>query len=172
MKILFLTITCIVAITLPVSLHDKRPSNSLRTKEEPTKVIEEVEQDPVQQEWDPKTQGIGDLIEGPVTEVSPGKRKALKVEGRLFTASQFASFIKGQVMPKLNKRDQWKPKFIVLHHTGIPSIKQRPNGFTTDNMFSLADFYGVKKGWKSGPHLFVDQNGIWLFTALDRRGTH
>ena len=78
----------------------------------------------------------------------------------MFTPDQFALFIKSSVIPQLNKNDNWKPKFIVLHHIGIPSIRQRPNGFTTENMHSLAHFYGMKMGWRSGPHLFVDQNGI------------
>ena len=39
-------------------------------------------------------------------------------------------------------------------------------------MEGLAHYYGVTQGWWSGPHLFVDQNGIWVFSRLDQAGTH
>jgi len=130
---------------------------------------------PVQQsepEWDPAKSGIGDLTEGPPPIESSKKPKKIDIVGRLFTKEQFAAYVKKSIVPVLKKQGQWRPSFIVLHHTGIPSIKQRPNGFTTPNMHSLATFYGEKQRWRSGPHLFVDQNGIWVFTDLLKKGTH
>lgn len=171
MKILLLILAGLLSISLLAS-DGNRSSKSSRTQNDPPKAITESgEQDPVQ-EWDPLTQGIGDLTEGPRTEVAPAQRKKITIEGRLFRPEQFAAFVKNSVAPEFRKRDQWKPQFIVLHHTGIPSIRQRPHGFTTANMSSLATYYGISKGWRSGPHLFVDQNGIWVFTALTKRGTH
>lgn len=62
------------------------------------------------------------------------------------------------------------PKFIVLHNTATPDLSQRPHGFT--NMLGLEQYYRDVKGWSAGPHLFVDDNGIWAFTDLRVSGVH
>jgi hypothetical protein len=66
----------------------------------------------------------------------------------------------------------WRPGFIVLHNTATPSLAQRPNGFTKKHIQNLAAFYRDEKGWKAGPHLFVDDKQIWVFTPLTVSGTH
>jgi hypothetical protein len=65
----------------------------------------------------------------------------------------------------------WRPSFIVLHNTAAPSLAQRPKGFSSQNMKDLEAFYRGK-GWKAGPHLFIDDSRIWVFTALTTAGTH
>lgn len=169
MRVLHLTLIGVFAMSCLV-LSSTNPSRSSLKKDDPQPVVSET-QDPVE-EWDPVTQGIGDLTEGPRTETALKDRKPITIVGRLFRPEEFAVFVSKTIAPEFKKKNQWKPQFIVLHHTGIPSIKQRPFGFTTDNMSSLARFYGVTKGWRSGPHLFVDQNGIWVFNSLTKRGTH
>jgi hypothetical protein len=123
------------------------------------------------QEWDPEKHGIGDLTEGPRTESGPTQKKPIEIKGERFTLAEFAAYMKNEVVPSLRKQGAWKPNFIVLHHTGIPSIKQRPAGFSKENMPSLARYYG-NEGWRSGPHLFIDQNGVWVFSPLVKFGTH
>lgn len=172
MKRLTLFLTCILMVAL-FSQAKRLTGNSLRGDLTDTKVVENTTQDPVPiVEWDPERQGIGDLTEGPRIETAPQNRKPLKVIGQRFTPTEFAAYVKRNVVPELNKRGHWKPSFIVLHHTGVPSISQRREGFTNANIASLARYYGVGQGWRSGPHLFVDQNGIWVFTPLTRTGTH
>jgi hypothetical protein len=65
----------------------------------------------------------------------------------------------------------WTPNFCVLHNTASPSISQRPNGFTEEQMKSLQGYYSGM-GWKGGPHFFVDQNGVWAFNPINKKGTH
>jgi hypothetical protein len=170
MKRLLLTLICFALAFLAfVSQLTRHSRNG------PEVVLAEslTKQDPPpQQEWDPEKQGIGDLTEGPRTEVAPANRKPIAIVGQRFTLIEFASYLKKNVAPRLRKSGNWKPQFIVLHHTGIPSISQRPRGFTNDNMPSLARYYGINQGWRTGPHLFVDQNGIWVFTPLTQSGTH
>src|SRR2546423_4048211 len=112
-----------------------------------------------EKEWDPTRQGVGDLTEGPRTEVAPKFRKPVKIIGKRFTQQEFAHYVRTSVVPVLKQRGHWRPSFIVLHNTGVPSIRQRRDGFTDANMTALARYYGVNQGWSSGPHLFVDQNG-------------
>lgn len=63
-------------------------------------------------------------------------------------------------------------KFCVLHNTAVPSIAQRPKGFTRASMDSLVSFYRNTQHWHAGPHLFVDMNAIWVFTPLIEHGVH
>lgn len=65
----------------------------------------------------------------------------------------------------------WKGRFIVLHNTGSPTLAQRPIGLTAEHIVNLRLYYeGL--GWPAGPHVFVDQNGIWLFSPLNAPGVH
>ena len=66
----------------------------------------------------------------------------------------------------------WRPSFIVLHNTGIPSLAQRPSGFTKIHINNLVKFYRDVQGWRAGPHLFIDDKQIWVFTPLTVSGTH
>jgi N-acetylmuramoyl-L-alanine amidase len=66
----------------------------------------------------------------------------------------------------------WRPSFIVLHNTAIPSLAQRPNGFNNQQMQNFVSFYRDVEGWSSGPHLFIDDKQIWVFTPLIVSGTH
>lgn len=66
----------------------------------------------------------------------------------------------------------WHPKRLCLHHTAAPSLAQRPAGFIDAHMRNLRSYYKEKRGWSAGPHLFVDDNEVWLFTPLTRRGIH
>jgi len=66
----------------------------------------------------------------------------------------------------------WRPSFAVVHNTASPSLAQRPNGLTKKHIQNLEAFYRDEQGWKAGPHLFVDDKQIWVFTPLTVSGTH
>lgn len=66
---------------------------------------------------------------------------------------------------------QWTPTFCVLHNTATPTLAQRPNGFTEEHMKSLQGYYSGL-GWSGGPHFFVDQNGVWAFNPINKKGVH
>lgn len=69
----------------------------------------------------------------------------------------------------------WRPNFIVLHNTAVPSLSQRPSGLTLQHIRNLEAYYRDTQGWPSGPHAFVDDvddGGIWIFTPLVTPGTH
>src|SRR6476469_2470760 len=66
----------------------------------------------------------------------------------------------------------WRPSFIVLHNTAIPSLAQRPNGLTRQHIQGLESFYRDTQKWKDGPHLFIDDKQICVFTPLTLSGTH
>jgi len=65
----------------------------------------------------------------------------------------------------------WKPRRIVMHNTASPSLAQRPNGLMRQHIENLESYYR-KMGWSAGPHLFIDDLGIWVFTPLTTAGVH
>ncbi|NVN95844.1 MAG: N-acetylmuramoyl-L-alanine amidase [Bacteroidetes bacterium] len=70
---------------------------------------------------------------------------------------------------------QWsafKPKFIVLHNTGLPTLNMRPEGFTLQHIQNLVHYYRDELKWSAGPHLFIDDHKIWVFTPLNMSGIH
>jgi hypothetical protein len=70
------------------------------------------------------------------------------------------------------KWNAWRPSFVVLHNTASPSLAQRPNGLTKKNIDGLEAYYRDEKQWSAGPHLFVDDRQIWVFTPLTMSGVH
>jgi hypothetical protein len=67
------------------------------------------------------------------------------------------------------------PNKIIIHNTGLPTFKQWRRGKVYPNrMEALTSWYRDKQSppWKGGPHLFVDDKGLWLFNPLWKQGTH
>jgi hypothetical protein len=65
----------------------------------------------------------------------------------------------------------WKPSFMVLHNTAAPTLKQWNSYPEAQRILNLQSYY-KDLGWSSGPHAFIDNNTIWLFTPLTTPGTH
>lgn len=63
-------------------------------------------------------------------------------------------------------------KAVTLHHTGAPSLAQRPRGFLQQHIRNLRDFYQKEKQWSAGPHLFVDDDEIFGMCDLQKKGIH
>lgn len=66
----------------------------------------------------------------------------------------------------------WSPQFVVLHNTGVPKLSDKPHGFNAASMDALQDYYQHTQVWSGGPHLFVDQNGVWSFNDPRYPGVH
>jgi hypothetical protein len=52
------------------------------------------------------------------------------------------------------------------------ALADRPNGLTRTHIANLESFYRDTQGWSAGPHLFVDDRQIWVFTPLTLSGVH
>lgn len=88
------------------------------------------------------------------------------IVGLSFSPEQFDSYCHSL------KWTGWRPSFIVLHNTATPDLSQRPKGFTEQHMKNLVGFYRDQQGWSAGPHLFIDDRKIWVFTPLTVSGVH
>jgi hypothetical protein len=88
------------------------------------------------------------------------------IVGTSFTPDDFDSYCHTLLW------NAWRPSFMVVHNTGIPSLAQRSKGLTQTHIRNLEVFYRDQQRWKAGPHLFVDDKQIWVFTPLTVSGTH
>lgn len=86
--------------------------------------------------------------------------------GRSFSPEEFAAYLEAL------EWGAWSPDFLVLHHTAVPSLAQRPNGLTHRHILNLERYYRHEKGWSAGPNLFVDFRQIWIFSPLTAPGVH
>jgi hypothetical protein len=82
------------------------------------------------------------------------------------------------------------PNFVVIHHTAVPDTlharhrhatwDSREQGLTEQQIYNkrLGQLTGIKNyyqnslGWNRGPHLFIDERWIWLFTPMFNVGIH
>jgi hypothetical protein len=94
------------------------------------------------------------------------------IVGRSFTASQFDDYVRELVM------SDWKPSFVVLHNTSEPRLADWHRVPGEQRMQNLEDYYRNpdpsvhKPAWSAGPHLFVADDLIWVFTPLTTSGVH
>lgn len=85
--------------------------------------------------------------------------------GKVWTVSGFAQYLNGIKVPT------WA-KSVCLHHTAAPSLNQRPDGFLAKHLENLKDYYSKQLGWRSAPHLFIDDDQVWGMTPLTVTGIH
>lgn len=88
------------------------------------------------------------------------------IVGKSFTPDAFEAYVAGL------RWTGWKPQFIVVHNTAAPSLAQRPDGLTRQHIANLERYYRDDQHWSAGPHLFVDDRQIWVFTPLTMSGVH
>lgn len=87
------------------------------------------------------------------------------IVGTSFTPQEFDAYCHGLTWPA------WRPSFIVLHNTYAPTLAQRPDGFTHQHLLNLENYF-KGNGWSAGPHLFIDDHLIHVFTPLTVSGVH
>ena len=61
-----------------------------------------------------------------------------------------------------------KPTSLVVHHTWKPTKSDWRGESTLEGI----ERYYEGKGWSAGPHLFIAEDGIWLFTPMNEVGIH
>jgi len=88
------------------------------------------------------------------------------IEGKCYTPDAFDAYVKNL------KFVAWKPKFVVLHNTGVPKFSEWHKHSGHSRMKGLEHYYRDKQKWSAGPHLFVADDYIWTFTRLTQPGVH
>jgi len=90
-----------------------------------------------------------------------------------FSAADFDAYVRGLTITA------WRPSFVVLHNSYDPTLSVRVPGrdfwpdFPGDShMRGFVKYYRDELKWHAGPHLFVEPEGIWVFTPLTAPGVH
>src|SRR5574340_155912 len=94
------------------------------------------------------------------------------IVGQSFSPAEFLHYVRDLVW------GEWRPEFIVLHNTEEPSLAIRPQGIDQDQIEVWEKYYRDEvsngphrpPGWSSGPHVFIDDHQIWVFTPLTTFG--
>jgi hypothetical protein len=88
------------------------------------------------------------------------------IVGRGFRAAEFKDYV-----ATLRFTD-WRPQFAVVHNTSAPRLSQWHSHPGEVRMRNLESYYRDDQRWSAGPHLFVADDLIWVFTPLTTSGTH
>lgn len=86
----------------------------------------------------------------------------MKIVNKKLSLDEFEKYVKKKNFGKI------PPTFIVLHHTWKPDVKDWQGQKSINGLKS----YYERKGWTAGPHLFIAEDGIWLFTDMYEVGIH
>ncbi len=86
--------------------------------------------------------------------------------GKSFTPDAFADYVATISFPA------WRPQFVVLHNTAVPKLADWHSVLGDVRMGNLENFYKNVQQWSAGPHLFVADDLIWVFTPLNVSGVH
>ena len=86
--------------------------------------------------------------------------------GRSFTPAAFPGYVASISFPV------WRPQFVVLHNTASPKLSEWHSVTGDTRMRNLENFYKNVQKWSAGPHLFVADDLIWVFTPLNVSGVH
>lgn len=89
------------------------------------------------------------------------------IVGRSFKAGDFDDYVAGLSW------GAWRPQFVVLHNTGAPTLAQW-HGPTpaAQRIKNLESYYRDQQKWSAGPHLFIADDLIWVFSPLTTPGVH
>jgi N-acetylmuramoyl-L-alanine amidase-like protein len=88
------------------------------------------------------------------------------IVGKPFDPQGFAEYVAGL------RFDAWRPQFVVLHNTAVPTLADWHSTPGPQRMKNLEAFYRDTQGWSAGPHLFIADDLIWTFTPLTTPGVH
>ena len=99
------------------------------------------------------------------------KEPPMEIDGRVMSPEEFVHYVEG-----LHIADP-QPTRVFLHHTWRPTRETWRGHETILGMKAYyerqiwEDRYGnLHEGWNAGPHLFVADDGIWLFSDLAHDG--
>jgi hypothetical protein len=125
----------------------------------------------------------GDVPDAPVAfAVAP----TFAYIGQGLTIAQFERYVASYAFGSI------PPDLVVLHHTAIPAASWAPYG-DPDRFWDaheqglseaaisakrrrqldgIRNYYRDTHQWSAGPHLFIDERWIWLFTPMNTVGIH
>lgn len=87
------------------------------------------------------------------------------IVNKKFSTTEFRAYLKTIARPSF-------PQFVVVHNTQDPTLAQWQRDGGVKRIAGLVEYYRDELKWSGGPHLFVEDTGIWVFTPLTTPGVH
>lgn len=88
------------------------------------------------------------------------------IVGKGFSPEAFTTYASGLAF------GVWRPQFVVLHNTARPKLSEWHSIPGEQRMKNLEAFYRDEQHWSAGPHLFIADDLVWVFTPLTVSGVH
>jgi hypothetical protein len=88
------------------------------------------------------------------------------IVGKGFRSDGFAAYVSTLTF------SEWRPQFVVVHNTSLPRLSQWHSTPGEQRMRNLEHFYRDQQKWSAGPHVFIADDLIWVFTPLTVSGVH
>jgi hypothetical protein len=88
------------------------------------------------------------------------------IVGRGFNSEEFQEYVS-----KIDFSETFA-KFVVVHNTSVPTLGQWHSVDPLSRMRGFTYYYRDQMKWSAGPHLFVADDKIWVFTPLTKTGVH
>src|SRR6266850_1981676 len=88
------------------------------------------------------------------------------IVGRGFRPQEFKDYVSTLTF------GEWRPQFAVVHNTSSPRLSQWHSTPGEQRMRNLEEYYRDEQRWSAGPHLFIADDLIWVFTPLITSGVH
>lgn len=105
--------------------------------------------------------GIAGTVVTPPIVVPPAQK--LVIDGRLMNNEQFEQHV-------INTNLSWATT-VVIHHTAKPTVEDWAQCGWECRKEAMRLYYQNVLGWDSGPHIFVSDEGMGLFSPLSKPGT-
>src|SRR5215475_15454347 len=86
--------------------------------------------------------------------------------GKRFTSDDFRVFVANVDF------SAWKPKFVVVGNSSVPTIADWHKISSDVRIKDLISYFRDHMGWRSGPHLVIDDEATWIFGDLARPGVY
>lgn len=86
----------------------------------------------------------------------------MDIINRCLTLDEFEDYVRSYYFGSLPANK------LVIHHTWRPTAE----GWSGKRTIMGLKRYYEGKGWSAGPHLFIAEDGIWLFSPMRKDGIH
>ncbi|MBA3946199.1 MAG: amidase [Herpetosiphonaceae bacterium] len=111
------------------------------------------------------------------TDPQPDSLGEFSYVGKGVTPEEFGTYLQSYDFGTI------PPDYIILHHTAVPTLATwtaGESGLSDDQvkqkrlvaLHGLMVYYRDTLKWNAGPHLFIDDRYIWLFSEMNEPGIH
>ena len=84
------------------------------------------------------------------------------IVGKGFRPEYFRQYVDSLTFP------DWRPQFVIVHYTSAPRLSQWHSTPGATRMLNLESYYRDQMKWSAGPHLFVADDLIWVYSRRSR----